>query len=177
MEKTKNKFILDACCGGKMFWYNKNHPNTIYMDNRTEKKGHSSFRKNHEINPDIVADFKNIPFKDNTFKLVVFDPPHLFLGKNAEFTKRYGRLTKDTWKDEIKKGFDECWRVLDNYGVLVFKWNQFDIKKSEVLNVIEREPLFGHVTDRSKNTSWFCFMKFPKLNIKVPPNLKRIGYP
>lgn len=24
-----NKFILDACCGGKMFWFNKNHPNTM----------------------------------------------------------------------------------------------------------------------------------------------------
>lgn len=34
----KNKFILDACCGPKCFWYNKNHPNTIYIDKRVEKK-------------------------------------------------------------------------------------------------------------------------------------------
>jgi len=30
------KFILDACCGGKMFWFNKEHPNVMFADNRTE---------------------------------------------------------------------------------------------------------------------------------------------
>ena len=164
----KDKFILDACCGGKMFWYSKNHPNTIYMDNRREEKGHSTFRPNHEINPDIVADFKEIPFKDKSFKLVVFDPPQMFPGEKAEFTKRYGRLKKDTWKDEIKKGFDECWRVLEDYGILIFKWNEFDIKKSEVLKVIDKDPLFGHWTNRStKNTHWLCFMNIPKLKGRV----------
>ena len=155
-----DKFILDACCGGKMFWYNKNQPNTIYMDIRKERKGHSNFRPNHEIQPDIVADFKEIPFEDKKFKLVVFDPPQMFLGEKAEFTKRYGRLTRDTWKEEIKKGFNECWRVLEDYGILVFKWHEQDIKKSDVLEVIGKEPLFGHVTNRStKNNIWMCFMK------------------
>ena len=36
----KDKFILDACCGGRMFWENKKHPNTIYIDNRLKEKGH-----------------------------------------------------------------------------------------------------------------------------------------
>lgn len=158
----KDKFILDACCGGKMFWYNKNQPNTIYMDIRKEGKGHSDFRPNHEVNPDIIADFKKIPYENKCFKLVVFDPPQMFLGEKAEFTKRYGRLKRDNWKEEIKQGFDECWRVLEDYGVLIFKWNEFDIKKSEVLEVIGREPLFGHTTNRAtKNTHWLCFMKIP----------------
>ncbi|MCT3601566.1 SAM-dependent methyltransferase, partial [Lactobacillus acidophilus] len=26
--------ILDACCGGKMFWFNKHEPHTTYLDNR-----------------------------------------------------------------------------------------------------------------------------------------------
>ena len=157
------KLILDACCGGKMFWYNKNHPNATYMDNRKDEKGHSQFRPNHEVMPDIIADFKNMPFKDKSFKMVVFDPPHMFLGENAEFTKSYGRLTKDTWKDELKRGFDECWRVLDDYGTLIFKWNQFDIKKKKVLEVLGRDPLFGHTTNRStKNTHWLCYMKIPE---------------
>ena len=34
----EDKFILDVCCGGKAFWFNKNHPNTIYQDIRTEEK-------------------------------------------------------------------------------------------------------------------------------------------
>ncbi len=154
-----NKFILDACCGGKMFWNNKNHPNVIYMDIRKSEKGHS-LKPGHEVNPNIISDFKNIPFKDKTFKLVVFDPPHLFLGESSEVAKYYGRLNKSNWKTEIKKGFNECWRVLDDYGILIFKWNEFDIKKSDVLKLIEIEPLFGHTSNRStKNTHWICFMK------------------
>lgn len=26
--------ILDACCGGRMFWFDKAHPDAVYMDNR-----------------------------------------------------------------------------------------------------------------------------------------------
>ena len=39
------KLILDACCGGKMFWYNKNHPSVLYVDNRHCEKGHNHYRK------------------------------------------------------------------------------------------------------------------------------------
>lgn len=27
--------ILDACCGSKMFWFDKEHKETVYMDKRT----------------------------------------------------------------------------------------------------------------------------------------------
>ena len=29
--------ILDACCGSKMFWFDKNNQDTTYMDIRKEK--------------------------------------------------------------------------------------------------------------------------------------------
>ena len=35
-----DKFILDACCGGRMMWFNKNHPNCLYIDIRKEEKGY-----------------------------------------------------------------------------------------------------------------------------------------
>ncbi len=73
--------------------------------------------------------------------------------------KEYGCLNKETWKEDIKKGFEECWRVLDDYGILVFKWNESSIKKKEVLEVIEREPLFGHPNLSKTKTHWFVFMK------------------
>ena len=146
-----------------MFWFNKKHPNAVYMDNREAEKGHNQRRPNHQVDPDILADFKDIPYSDKYFKLVVFDPPHLLLGKTSIVAKDYGRLEKNTWKKEIKEGFDECWRVLCDFGVLIFKWNQFDIPKSEVLKVIDKEPLFGHPTNRSTtNTHWLCFMKIPE---------------
>ena len=34
MEEIK---ILDACCGSKMFWFDKNEKNTTFMDIRQEE--------------------------------------------------------------------------------------------------------------------------------------------
>lgn len=160
--KSKKKLILDACCGPKHFWFNKNHPYVIYMDIRKRKKGFFKYRKNVEINPDIVADFRHIPFPDKTFKLVVFDPPHLLGKSKINIAKEYGFLNKKTWKKDIKQGFDECWRVLDDYGVLIFKWSETSIKRKEILEVIGKEPLFGHTIRSRVKTHWFCFMKIPE---------------
>jgi len=158
----KDKFILDACCGGRWFWFNKNHPNTLYIDNRKCEKGHDNYRKNHSVEPDMIEDFRNMPFDNQSFKLVVFDPPHMkTLGENSKFKRYYGKLNKDTWKEDLFKGFNECIRVLENYGVLIFKWNECEIKKKEVLELFNREPLFGHPTNSKNNTHWFCFMKIP----------------
>lgn len=32
-----DKIILDACCGSRMFWFNKKHPNAIFADIRDEE--------------------------------------------------------------------------------------------------------------------------------------------
>lgn len=68
--------ILDACCGSRMFWFNKENTETIYMDNRTEDTRLCDSRR-LIVKPDIIADFRNMPFEDESFYLVVFDPPHL----------------------------------------------------------------------------------------------------
>lgn len=155
------KFILDACCGGKQFWFNKNHPNAIYQDIRTEEKGFVKSRPNFEVNPDFVGDFRDMNlFPDKEFKLVVWDPPHIKrLGPNGIFAKKYGKLDGN-WKVDLKKGFDECWRVLEDCGILIFKWSEYEIKVKDILEILEKEPLFGHPTSRG-GTHWFCFMKIP----------------
>ena len=156
----KEKIILDVCCGLRAFWFNKHHPNTLYIDIRKRNKGFDDFRPNFEINPDMIADFRDLPFKDKSFKLVVMDPPHIFSkGETFRMVKYYGYLNKETWRDDIKKGFDEAWRVLDDNGVLIFKWNETSVKKKDLLNVIGREPLFGHPNGSRIPTHWLCFMK------------------
>ena len=156
------KPILDACCGSKMFWFDKENENVVFMDNRELEETLCDGRK-LIIKPDIVADFKDIPFPDNSFILVVFDPPHLNkLGENSWMAKKYGVLGKD-WEKDIKQGFDESMRVLDMYGVLVFKWNEEQIKLSKLLKVIGQKPLFGN---RRAKTHWMVFMKFPKGGVK-----------
>lgn len=149
------KQILDVCCGSRMFWFNKKNPNTIYMDNRQLEDTLCDGRK-LEIKPDVMADFRNIPFKDNSFYLVVFDPPHLKqVGESSYMAKKYGKLTKE-WPTDIKKGFNECMRVLKPNGTLIFKWNEQQIKLKEILDNIDFKPLFGNRRDK---THWLVFMK------------------
>lgn len=149
------KRILDVCCGSRMFWFDKNNKDTVYMDNREVEDILCDGRK-LEIKPDIVADFRNIPFADNTFYLVVFDPPHLLkVGEKSWLAKKYGKLDIN-WKKDIKQGFKECMRVLKINGTLVFKWNEEQIKLKEILDIIDYKPLLGN--KRSK-THWLIFIK------------------
>ena len=69
------KYILDVCCGSRMFWFDKNNDKVVFMDNRVLHDILCDGRK-LDIEPDVVGDFRNIPFEDNTFHMVVFDPPH-----------------------------------------------------------------------------------------------------
>lgn len=138
-----------------MFWYDKENPNVLYVDNRTLDTTLCDGRK-LEIKPDEIVDFRNMPYPDNSFKMVVFDPPHLIhAGETSWLKQKYGILPAD-WKDYICKGFDECWRVLDVNGTLIFKWNEEQVKTSEVLKAISKKPLFG---DKRSKTHWLVFCK------------------
>ncbi|NBH61994.1 class I SAM-dependent methyltransferase [Anaerotruncus sp. 80] len=151
--------ILDACCGGRMFWFDKQNPFVTYMDNR-ELDDTLCDGRHFTIMPDIIADFRNIPFDDKTFNLVVFDPPHLLkIGENSWMAKKYGKLNPDTWKEDIKIGFSECFRVLKDEGFLVFKWNETDIKTSEILKLAPVKPLIGHKSGKYNKTHWLLFVK------------------
>lgn len=153
-----SKKILDACCGSRMFWFDKTNPDVLFADIRTEDHVLCDGRKLN-IAPDIEMDFRDMPFKDNTFKMVVFDPPHLDnLGSGSWMAKKYGVL-KPTWRDDIRQGFSECFRVLEPNGTLIFKWNENQIKVSEVLSAIGKKPLFGHKSGKSAGTHWMAFMK------------------
>lgn len=147
--------ILDACCGSRMFWLNRNNPDVIFADNRKLKTTLCDGRT-LVIDPDVIIDFRDMPFDDNTFDLVVFDPPHLIhAGQNSWLAKKYGVLPDD-WKPYLKAGFSECMRVLKPEHTLIMKWNEEQIRTADMLKAIEHEPLFG---DRRSKTRWLCFMK------------------
>lgn len=149
------KAIIDVCCGSKMFWFDKENEDVVFMDNRKFEDTLCDGRK-LIIDPDIIGDFRDIPFEDNTFKLIVFDPPHLIrAGDNSWLAKKYGKLS-DTWQNDIRQGFNECMRVLEDYGVLIFKWNEEQIKLKDILNLINYKPLFGN---KRSETHWLVFMK------------------
>ncbi len=107
IEKT----ILDMCCGSRMFWFDRADPRAVFVDIRAENHILCDGRK-LEIAPDLIADFRQLPFADNTFQIVVFDPPHLtHCGPEGWQGKKYGILSK-SWKDDLTKGFAEAFRVL-----------------------------------------------------------------
>lgn len=147
--------ILDACCGSRMFWFDKERKGVLFMDNRDINETLCDGRK-LEIRPGWRGDFRDMPFADESFKLVVFDPPHLIkAGENSWIAKKYGKLDEN-WKEDIRLGFKECFRVLKHQGTLVFKWNEEQVKLSEVLKLTKEKPLFGN---RRAKTHWLVFMK------------------
>lgn len=161
----EDKKILDVTCGSRTMWFDKNHPAAIYCDKRREE--HFNIWKNTNgkaersciIDPDIQCDFTNLPFEDNSFCLVVFDPPHLTrASEHAWLVKKYGKLD-ETWPQMLREGFNECMRVLKPDGVLVFKWSEHDIPADKVWKAIGQKPLFGHHSGKKMNTFWGCFMK------------------
>lgn len=150
--------ILDACCGSRMIWFNKHNPSTIYMDIRDLDCTLQDGRSLH-IHPDVIGDFRKMPFEDGRFKLVVFDPPHLLnLGEDSWLAQKYGRLS-DTWKDDLKQGFDECMRVLQHEGILIFKWSERDISIPALLDVLGTPPLFGSRRSTGIGPVWLVWMK------------------
>lgn len=153
------KHILDACCGSRMFWFDKQNANTTYMDLRELNTTLCDGRK-LVIAPDIIGDFREMPFPDASFSLVVFDPPHLLnVGKNSWLRLKYGALSPSPlWKYDIKRGIDECMRVLKPAGTLVFKWSEAHIRMSELLDTIAPwKPLFGNKT--GGRALWLVFNK------------------
>ncbi len=159
-ESIRMKKILDVCCGGRTFRRDKNNPLAEYMDIRREEAWFIQARPNFCVDPDFVADFRNIPRDDNSYKLVVFDPPHLKnAGEKSRLRGKYGKLNKDTWTDDLRQGFRECMRVLEPYGTLVFKRNECQVKLHEVLRAIDYTPLFGTRSWRNGTTIRLVFMK------------------
>ena len=123
--------ILDACCGSRMCWFDKHNPEAVYMDIRQETDTLCDGRT-LEVKPDIVGDFRDMPFESESFP---------------------------TWADDIKQGFSECMRVLKPNGVLIFKWNEQQISTDKILEIVGKQPLFGHTSGKGNHTIWMCFMK------------------
>nr|DAE18742.1 MAG TPA: Methyltransferase small domain [Siphoviridae sp. ctXmm2] len=149
------KRVLDACCGSRMFYFDKNNEDVIFADCR-ELETTLCDGRTLMIKPDVKMDFRDMPYKNNSFKVVVFDPPHLVnAGTGSWLAQKYGILPID-WPTYLKQGFDECMRVLEPSGLLIFKWNEDQIKLSEVLKAFGQKPLLG---DRRGKTRWVVFIK------------------
>jgi len=160
MNIDDEKYILDACCGGRHWWIQKEHKKTVFMDIRSTPKGTIKLQPNWACEPDIISSYADMPFDDESFNLVAWDIPHKLGNDKGIITTKYGYLDHDNWKETTKKGFDECMRVLKPYGVLIFKFADVSIRFKEVLELFPQSPLFGTPTKKGvNNTAFFVFMK------------------
>jgi 23S rRNA G2069 N7-methylase RlmK/C1962 C5-methylase RlmI len=154
------KKVLDVCCGAKGMWFDKSDDRALYLDKRNEvhENEYPSLKSRLVISPDEIGDFTNINQPDNSFWHVVFDPPHIKRNKLGEITKRYGNLEGD-WREMIRLGFKECFRVLKPNGTLIFKWSEVQFPLREILELTDEKPLYGHKSGKKMNTHWVCFIK------------------
>lgn len=154
------KPILDPASSMRSFYFDKNDPRVLFGDIRESEEHLLTNGQKIIIKPDMVMDFRNLPFDDGTFTHVIFDPPHLpGLTETSWIRKKYGVLDKETWREDIAAGFAECFRVLQPGGTLVFKWNEFSIPVKEVLKLAKHEPLIGHPSGKRMMTHWLLFIK------------------
>jgi hypothetical protein len=140
MTEANKKFILDATAGFRMMWFNKHDPNTLYIDKRPE------------VEPDQVADWtKTLPYPNESFKLIIFDPPHIIKNSgignfDSNNIRTYGILQADTVAIDIKNAFSEFWRLLQPYGILLFKWNTTSTSSDELIKLAPCPPLIYQIS-------------------------------
>ena len=68
-RKSGMKQILDACCGSRMFWFDKKNPHVEFCDNR-EVPYHEFYPNRYiEVCPNTVCDFRALPFESSSFIL------------------------------------------------------------------------------------------------------------
>jgi hypothetical protein len=110
-------FGLDATASIRSYWRNRNAAGWIFLDIR------------REVRPDIRASNEFLPFKDQSFSKVFYDPPHMVAGRglwlNSLMKFRYGDLAK---KSDLVRNICEVnrefARILKPEGELLVKWSQ-----------------------------------------------------
>ena len=95
IEQPPSEHILDATCGGRSIWLpaNKDREDTLYIDSRQAEQGFVDDavpeplrpnNPNYSVDPNDVQDFRDLPHPDESFNLVVFDPPHIIRSDGME---------------------------------------------------------------------------------------------
>jgi hypothetical protein len=135
--------------GTRAAWFDKHRPDVMHIDIR------------EKVRPDVVANSKLLPFRDGTFDLIVFDPPHVNGGAKSNISRDYGHHTTAGIRELISLSAREAHRVGMVGCRMAFKWNDHDQRLEAVLDLVDEfwQPLFGsRVSERSLRASRTCWV-------------------
>lgn len=153
--------IVDVTCNKRRMWHGLDISNVTFCD------------IDPLVKPDIICNFKQTPFADNSIALIVFDPPHLPAA--ASSPKSLGHFVKDFGLNRTVKGdniepifrpfLQEALRILKPDGLIFTKLSDFvhNHKYQWMLNsfvstvtsmdgltacdlIIKIDPAAGHLT-------------------------------
>jgi len=117
----------------------------------------------------VQADLKHLPFRDNTFNLIIFDPPHYNKGSGTIFGVKFGGLSKHDYRHLIVWANLEFSRVLKSEGYVCAK----TIEPGERMTILLRDlsnfkPLLdvgywseGGGSLNKVRVHWILFLKKP----------------
>jgi len=148
-----------------MMWSNKFPPNTVFMDKEIRL-----FRS-----PDIFADFRHCPFRNDIFDCVIFDPPHIIRrgGPIPWFSDPSSSLHGKSWygyfdnKIEALTSINKAQKEFSRIGKrLCFKWNESTISLWKILpffkewHEIYRKEIIKDLNKSSlAKTYWITFIR------------------
>ena len=113
--------VVDVTCNKRRMWKGLNTEGVIFCD------------VDESVKPDVVCDFRKLPFADGEVSVIVFDPPHLpsAAGTDASlkhFVSNYGlkrTLDGDNINGFFEPFLEEASRVLVNDGLIFCKLADF----------------------------------------------------
>jgi len=178
--------ILDATAGNRMIWKKKESPHILWIDIESEL----------EVKPDMIMDCTKTIFEDKRFHTVFFDPPHSFGGKlgiDRGCVRNYLEREKahelsgglyyyglDKYKTAsqllsfIHKSLLEFYRILNDDGILWFKWCDLVIPLDKILSFFRdwQEMMRLYIKNPRQTlglaqTYWILFMKKPRIHIQT----------
>ena len=153
-------FMIDLCCGGRHWLFDKDPEDCLFMDIRSVRKGTIELQPNWSVDPDLIGSYTDIPFDDSTFRYVFWDIPHA-IKLSGIIGMKYGQLG-ESWRSDIEQGFREIHRILEHRGALIFKFADTSISHKEIMKClpideIGLKPILGTPTKKGVNNTLFWF--------------------
>ncbi len=113
--------VVDVTCNKRRMWKGLNTEGVIFCD------------IDESVKPDVVCDFRKLPFGDKEVSVIVFDPPHLPSAAGTDqslkhFVSNYGlknTLVGDNVTGFFKPFLEEAKRVLVDDGLVFCKLADF----------------------------------------------------